>query len=643
MSVVVSAGSVLGLPPLRGNPFDLRPIERIRANELVGREEILITWREHIHSQSPRMVLLVGKRGSGKTSLINAISSQTIDYFVGQYWHNDDPMKRILSEISVHFGGHESPLTMNRTIEQTIETLDSKTGPLPIIAFDYPPDADITSFLSMITPIVKRFRAFVVVSLLESKLSSLEGDIKDQFDTIVELSPLSRPQIQALSDSRLVKAAREKWRIPTHVLDSLYSTTGGNPGGVISTLRDLVDEERGLGSDGALDRLLAWSKISNHESYDQSPSVSSDQTSQFIAQNTDENPGNIERDSLWDHEEGEEQDSQWDHDEGGEQDSQWDHDEGGEKDSQWGHEEEGEKDSQWGHEEGGEQDGLFGQKIDALNPSMPNSANQDFNDYSADQGATDHEKSTAKKEIIGTKVTELPLKKGESDDQIPKTPHMEPIEQENGFMGLRGRSKLASDSMPIGPFDEVILSPETPTKIIQKPPPSPSINLANNSEKNFARAEKSDETKVFSSEGELWTVESEMETTLIRPAEENNQLNHGSDSVEPGDTHAANEDTVEFFTESSPISDTIRSEWEGEGIVDQDHLQSLSDAEALIVSISREREVSPSDPEIQARLEVGRPRLSQIFNSLRRSGILSVRKRGRSRLFKLSDKASDLI
>ena len=69
----------------------------------------------------------------------------------------------------------------------------------------------------------------------------------------------------------------------------------------------------------------------------------------------------------------------------------------------------------------------------------------------------------------------------------------------------------------------------------------------------------------------------------------------------------------------------------------------MSDAERLVVSVASLREISPSDTEIQARLEVGRPRLSQIYNSLHKSGILSVRKEGRSRLFKLSEGAGALL
>ena len=52
-----------------------------------------------------------------------------------------------------------------------------------------------------------------------------------------------------------------------------------------------------------------------------------------------------------------------------------------------------------------------------------------------------------------------------------------------------------------------------------------------------------------------------------------------------------------------------------------------------------DKAVSPSDPELMNRLNVGRARLSQIFNSLRRAGILSVRQDGRHRRFTLSPAA----
>ena len=43
--MVLSDLSPSDLPTLRGNPFDSRPIERNRASEIVGREDILIGGR----------------------------------------------------------------------------------------------------------------------------------------------------------------------------------------------------------------------------------------------------------------------------------------------------------------------------------------------------------------------------------------------------------------------------------------------------------------------------------------------------------------------------------------------------------------------------------------------------------------------
>ena len=154
--MVVGDVSILDVPPLSGNPFDSRPIERGRAHEIVGRDEILIKWKEHMHSQSPRLVLLVGERGSGRTSLVNAISSQTDRHFIGYFWHKEDPLNRALDEIAVTFCGHEVPNSMHQKVERIVETLDSLSGPLPLVAFDYPSEVEISSFLPLILPILQR-------------------------------------------------------------------------------------------------------------------------------------------------------------------------------------------------------------------------------------------------------------------------------------------------------------------------------------------------------------------------------------------------------------------------------------------------------------------------------------------------------
>ena len=90
-----SGVGMIDLPAVRGNPFDNRPIESSRAQDLVGRKEILRRWREHIHSGSPRMILLVGESGSGRTSMINAISSQTPKQYIGQFLSEEGEQEKL--------------------------------------------------------------------------------------------------------------------------------------------------------------------------------------------------------------------------------------------------------------------------------------------------------------------------------------------------------------------------------------------------------------------------------------------------------------------------------------------------------------------------------------------------------------------
>lgn len=152
-----------------------------------------------------------------------------------------------------------------------------------------------------------------------------------------------------------------------------------------------------------------------------------------------------------------------------------------------------------------------------------------------------------------------------------------------------------------------------------------------------------DEMQVFSSNGELWTVDSEQEKTLPEPTDDPIE-DHALEEIEQEfEELPVNEQLVSETAPHAPETFDFSPKWKSTDSIDEAHLGSLNNAERLVVSIAGQREISPSDAVIQARLEVGRPRLSQIYNALHRSGILSVRKEGRSRLFKLSELASELL
>ena len=593
--MVVGEVSILDIPPLRGNPFDTRPIERSRAHEMIGNEATLTTWREHMHSQSPRMMLLVGDRGSGRTSLINALSSQTSKHFVGYYWNNDDPVQRFLSELSVTFCGHGVPISMHQTIETLIETLDSYKGALPLIAIDYPSDIEISSFVATASPILQRLRAFVVVALTNSQFSSLDDGIKELFQAPEHLSPLSEGQIQSLCDSRIRRMSRERWHIHLKLLGSIHSRTGGNPREVLVLLRGLLDEKRGLGSEGSLESLVKWERplpVPNPEAVIavEEPALSDWQEDVVIP------------------EESEDDDAEWDV----EPEDLWD--------------EEPEVDA---YEE------VVETPPESTEiPSSPK--NQESPVPSRITGWTPESAS-----ILTMEEGTEPPRREEGTEPPRRTI------RSGGFSGLLHRSINASGNMDTGPdrtpvmdSSQLLGAADTEAEIPEESPPKP-LEIPKSSRIVSTEPKPPDYLGVLSTEGEQWTVDSGLEGTLPDPSEDSAEIPEIQEEIEEILSKEPESEITNTSRNPTPI--LLDPRWDSSDSLDESHFSAMNDAERLVVSIASQREISPSDAEIQARLEVGRPRLSQIYNALYRSGILSVRKQGRSRMFKLTDRASELL
>ena len=68
---------VLGLPALRENPFKARPLEPGQSKLLVARDQISARWARFLRNRTPRLILLIGERGSGRSSLMRCLSSET--------------------------------------------------------------------------------------------------------------------------------------------------------------------------------------------------------------------------------------------------------------------------------------------------------------------------------------------------------------------------------------------------------------------------------------------------------------------------------------------------------------------------------------------------------------------------------------
>ncbi len=636
--------SLLDLPSVRGNPFDNRPIEASRAHDLVGRKEILHRWRDHIHSGSPRMILLVGESGSGRTSMINTISSQTQKKYIGQYLsEGDDQVRTVLHEIVTHFGSFQSIPTMNQLSQKLISIFDEEKGPLPLIALDYPSQViDINQFLSRISPILSRLRAMILVSLTESQFLDLDNEIIDIFDEPDRISNFTKSEIQEMVNNRMRLKSKEKWNINPQILESIHSSTGGNPRDVLRILKRLVDEKRDLGYHGTLESLMSWQNHSfssgleednndyNRIEEKEEPTVSPIPIEEFSNQeilesDEDESFSDMEPSDLWEEDEEDEEEDE---------DPNWSNDFSVSEDNWFDNE-----DSESENED---------RRLESISDSEP-------------------EVYEPVSELIES--TKLFMEPG---TEPPKgIPPSEP------FGGLRARladtsSKMKNDEFNHVPVIDADNSQPTLHKFVNQERESKSnVSLRDTSIINSeAVVDKNIETsnydEVIITEGSEWSVEPSFSSTLpdipiksepaiieplsyeviesyepILDEEQYIEENEIQKQINPPISIPSNTISSPPLNNLVPKIPDFSPTWEPDLPLDKNRFYSLSDAERLILQISAEREISPSDNELQARLEVGRPRLSQLYNGLHKSGMLSVRKQGRTRLFKLSNAAAE--
>ena len=626
------AGNVsenLGLPLLRGNPFDLRPIESGRAEYLVGRDRLIASWREHIISQSPRMLLLVGERGSGRSSVVRTLASQTRRSFVGQNWPTSDPVNAIIHELAIHFCGFSSSGSNQKMIDDLVSNLEESSGSLPVISLDYPSNIEISMVLNSISPILQRLRALVIVVLTPSQLSSIDEETLELYDRPVYTTHLSKEQIQELSNRLVSRKAREKWIIDDTLLSRIHESTSGNPRDVIRILRDLIDERRDVGAHGALERLMRW-KITN----DSSDKDVKDAQNQILF--SDESQGQIaeEKDQLSVDEPLQTRDFK-------PQSTDSDSDESIQDVTRYIEDKE---------------NNLPGEELEEYHLNFQSETGESqVNTEEISEDPDDLWESET-----GTDMEEMPVEsdaeQGTLDDFIYLQPGTEPpmFHSGSGFKGLAHRSKLAQSQQPSEKEDTPII--ESVSEIsplwegdkidIERNQPENNIPTISNIETEWeiedSQLPEKETSSVISTDSAHWSVEPSMTSSL--PVFED----HGTDIIDTPfgieDAPVPPSDIIENKHEN-PLRENFRptTTWEPDNPFDEERSIYLNEAEMLVISTASEREISPSDAELQARLEVGRPRLSQIYNGLYKSGYLSVRKQGRKRLFKITEAAQKLV
>ena len=532
-----TAAKSLHLPHMRANPFSAKPIEPTEYELLVGRTQLMSDLRQHLRFGSPRTMILLGERGSGRTSVLQALSNLSSTSYPFTFYPELNPAQTLLNEMYCRIAGYDTPSSTNTLVEEMVAKLQGFSGDLPLISFDFPgvSGLELAQVFERLTPVLGRLRALVIVALTPAQLSAWPENLQIQFDMTEPLSDFDVKTARALIDHRMRKVSNEAWPIHQSILEQSIAQTGGRPALLVRHLRDLIDAERGASTSFTRkSEMLDAMNLEPNDAKSRMPPTAEPLESLDIESETLDEP---------------------------DVDFDWDV------------------------------------------PEMEPDVEEEFPDEPIEP-ELERDEHNPEFELPAFEIEEeQPVEEDSGGAILQMEPGTEPpTAPQHGFGGLAQRHRTASVEIGL----ENALRPKSSGPMAAKPDPT------------MRMPEESPQLE--SEESTYWVAD-----TLPEP---------------------------EPLPEPTPVMDPVVAKSIGDSLrkdkpaqpsttlpLDFERVSALSDAEISIVEASIAREVSPSDAALQAYLSVGRPRLSQIFNGLHKAGILSVRKKGRTRLFRISNQA----
>ena len=532
-----TAAKSLHLPHMRANPFSAKPIEPTEYELLVGRTQLMSDLRQHLRFGSPRTMILLGERGSGRTSVLQALSNLSSTSYPFTFYPELNPAQTLLNEMYCRIAGYDTPSSTNTLVEEMVAKLQGFSGDLPLISFDFPgvSGLELAQVFERLTPVLGRLRALVIVALTPAQLSAWPENLQIQFDITEPLSDFDVKTARALIDHRMRKVSNEAWPIHQSILEQSIAQTGGRPALLVRHLRDLIDAERGASTSFTRkSEILDAMNLEPNDAKSRMPPTAEPLESLDIESETLDEP---------------------------DVDFDWDV------------------------------------------PEMEPDVEEEFPDEPIEP-ELERDEHNPEFELPAFEIEEeQPVEEDSGGAILQMEPGTEPpTAPQHGFGGLAQRHRTASVEIGL----ENALRPKSSGPMAAKPDPT------------MRMPEESPQLE--SEESTYWVAD-----TLPEP---------------------------EPLPEPTPVMDPVVAKSIGDSLrkdkpaqpsttlpLDFERVSALSDAEISIVEASIAREVSPSDAALQAYLSVGRPRLSQIFNGLHKAGILSVRKKGRTRLFRISNQA----
>ncbi len=230
------------LPNMRVNPFTVKPLTSNDKQLLIGRKEVIskiVGWCKH---RSARMVLLVGNRGLGRTSLLNILGSEANKHFQFNIFPTQEPMRRLLEELYITVvSDFEVPRLTAQLQENLIRSLP-ETGRLPILSFDYPniSGSDIADVFKQISQIIRSLDAISIIALTPAQLAIWPQELIDEFDEEIKISSFNSKEIREMVVKRVSSASRGPWNPPPGLIEEIVERTSGHPSESIKLMRKIV-------------------------------------------------------------------------------------------------------------------------------------------------------------------------------------------------------------------------------------------------------------------------------------------------------------------------------------------------------------------------------------------------------------------
>ena len=615
----------MNLPFLSANPFDVRALNSKNLELRVGRDDLFVALANNIRLISPRVVAVVGEKGSGRSSLIHSVAATT-EQVHRVFWPENDQVTTILHQMYCDLmNDFETPAVHSVLINRLEEELAGNSGYLPLIIFDHPhlPGPELAEVLTKLMPVLTRLRALTLISLTPGQKAGFSEELLSEMDVTPPLELFSREEITSLINKRFRKASNSSWTAPQSLVDMVMDESSGHVGRAMRFLRDFIDYSRGMPiadarkidlkvklspnpptevEDPTFQRVAEASPNTNEvevEIRDTIEELPPEPIPEMEEERTPYFPSLSEAAELW-------SESNSDEELEGEGEPQFDSD----------------TEMEIIDEEIQQYSDIEESYLDEPIEPMDEIPIEEEDDNADDSISWKQEFS----DMHG------------GAEMLEMQPGTEPSSVVSKFGGLHSRMKKA----------EVGLSAANRGVPKRGHGPLEAKPNEDNQDPNQLHQVETNDRNV-----DLW-VQDGVDSPLfkgVKPTVPNQTVPNQSNTGEevhplPQQVRPLNEKVIDETNPTEVLAALsnmrrVAPPVEPTVTLDINALMNLGNAELVILEQALEREISPSDDFLQQELLVGRPRLSQLFNGLLKSGILTVRKQGRSRLFRISSPAKD--